>query len=151
MSREIKFRSPEDADVAAAGDADAEEREPAQLVFAKEDPVRVQFRNGELLLVIRAGLERQNGDPIPAHEIVVPLQFEVQGDKIAIRRDALTVLPIEGDPMPLQQRVMNSRISSALPDREVSGEFKLRGPSREVAALVKSIRIIDGWIAVQVE
>lgn len=154
LSREFKFQTPAEAAAAPeakdAAEAD-EDNTPAQLVFAAEDAIRVQFRDGELLLVIRAGLEREGGEPIPTQEIVVPLKFTVNGDKILISRDALQIYPIEGESKPIQQRVMNSRISKALPDREVSGIFKLRGPSREVDATVTSIRIVDGWIALHVQ
>lgn len=157
LSREFKFQPPTAAEpvAAAEGDAATEEeattKEPAQLVFTENDPVRIQFRDGELLLIIRAGLERQSGDPIPAHEIIVPLTFEVSGDKILITRDVLQIAPIEGNSNPIQQKVMNTRISSSLPDREVPGTFKLKGPSREVTAKVTALKMIDGWIAVQVE
>ena len=159
LNREFKFQSPAEADAAPATESAAEEAKeeagednaPAFLNFAKNDPVRILFRDGLMYLVIRAGLEREGGEPIPAHEITVPLRFTVQGDKILISRDALQIIPIEGESKPLQQRVMNTRISNALPDREVSGVFKLRGPSREVPATVTAIRMVDGWIAVNVQ
>lgn len=153
LSREFKFQTPAaaaDPEAKDAADGD-EDNTPAQLVFAAEDAIRIQFRDGEMLLVIRAGLEREGGEPIPTQEIVVPLKFAVSGDKILISRDALQIYPVEGESKPIQQRVMNSRISKALPDREVSGVFKLRGPSREVDATVTSIRIVDGWIALHVQ
>jgi len=155
LSREVKFQAPAAAEPVAATEGAAEEdasaKEPAQLVFTENDPIRIQFRDGELLLVIRAGLERQSGEPIPAHEVIVPLTFEVAGDKILIKRDVLQIAPIEGRSNPIQQKVMNTRISASLPDREVAGTFKLKGPSREVTARVTDLKMIDGWIAVYVE
>ncbi len=150
LARDVKLQG-NDAATAPAPAENAEPKEPARLVFAEYDPIRVQFRDGQLLLTIRAGLERENNEPIPPHEIVVPLKFVVNGDKITITRDALQVLPIEGGSSPVQLRVMNDRISSALPDRTVDGVFKLRGPNREVTATVKGIKVVDGWIAVQAE
>lgn len=156
LSREFKFQPPQAAEGAAESQAASGEdqetaKEPAQLVFTENDPVRVQFRDGELLLIIRAGLERKSGDPIPAHEIIVPLTFSVEGDNILIKRETLQIAPIDGGSNPIQQKVMNTRISSALPDREVPGTFKLKGPSREVTAKVTDMKLIDGWIAIHVE
>ncbi|MBI1348817.1 hypothetical protein GC163_21300 [bacterium] len=156
LSREFKFQAPKETEAAPSTEPAAEEeaestKEPAQLVFAENDPVRIQFRDGELLLVIRAGLERKSGEPIPAHEIVVPLTFTVSGDKIMIQRDVLQIAPIEGRSNPIQQKVMNTRIAASLPDREVPGTFTLKGPSREVTAKVTDLKLVDGWIAVHVD
>lgn len=169
LAREFKFRSPEAAAVgeapapaaadvapapAPAEGAAAEEPEdkaPAKLAFAENDAVRVQFRGGNLYLVIRAGLERENEEPIPAHEIVVPLMLSVSGDKLVVKRDALEIAPLEGEVKPLQQRVMNTRISKALPDREVDATFKLKTTDKEVPAKVTGIQIVDGWIVVRVQ
>jgi len=167
LAREFKFRSPEAAAVgeapapvegaaadvppAAAPAEEAEDKTPAKLAFAENDAVRVQFRNGILTLVIRAGLERENEEPIPAHEIVVPLLLSVSGDKLVVKRDALQIAPIEGEAKPVQLRVMNSRISKALPDREVDATFTLKSTDKEVPARVTSIQSVDGWIVVRVE
>ncbi len=167
LSREFKFRSPEaaeqamqtaateapatEAPAAEATEEDADTKGPAKLVFAAEDAVRIQLRGGKLILVIRAGLEPEGKEAIPAHEIVVPLTFSVAGDRLQIRRDALQIAPLDGEPKPLQLRVMNSRISGALPDRDVPATFKLKGPNREVSARVSALRIADGWITVTVE
>lgn len=163
LSRDFKFRTPEQAKVEtpppnpektaneAAAEEDADTKGPAKLVFAQEDPVRVQFGDGVLLLVIRAGLEREGGDPIPEHEISVPLHFTVSGDKLVIVRDSLKIVPVEGRFNPVQQKVMNTRISAALPERTVSSKFKLKGPSREVEARVNRISFTDGWASIHVQ
>lgn len=157
LSRDFKFRAPAEAAAAEAtpapADAEAEEaaKGMAKLAFANEDPVRVQFGDGVLLLVIRAGLEREGQDPIPLHEISVPLRLSVSGESIVVSRDALKIVPVEGRFSPVQQKVMNTRISNALPERTVSGKFKLKGPSREVEARVTDITLVDGWISVSAE
>jgi hypothetical protein len=162
LSREFKFRAPDEATAAAPADpapapveadpeADEAAKGAARLMFAQNDPVRVVLEHGVLRLVIRAGLEREGQDPIPAHEITVPLKFAISGDNIVVTRDALKIVPVEGRFNPVQQKVMNTRISNALPERTVSGKFKLKGPSREVEARVTDITLVDGWIAVSVE
>lgn len=160
LSREFKFNAPAESvqpaapapDAAPATEEEAAEaKAPAKLKFVDHDSVRVQFRDGQLLLTIRAGLERENADPIPAHEIVVPLTFTVNGNKLLIKRDTLSIAPIEGNSNPVQQKVMNTKISAALPDREVAGTFKLKGPSREVNATITGLSIVDGWITVNVQ
>jgi hypothetical protein len=158
LSREFKFRAPQEATQetppakpAEGAEEDADAKGPAKLAFAKEDPIRVQFSDGVLYLVIRAGLEREGQDPIPEHEITVPLHFEVAGDQMTIVRDNLKIVPVEGRFNPVQQKVMNTRISAALPERTVSTKFKLKGPNREVDAKLSRLTLVDGWIALNVE
>ncbi|OYW21715.1 MAG: hypothetical protein B7Z55_05525, partial [Planctomycetales bacterium 12-60-4] len=160
LAREFKFRSPEaaaegapapEAPAEGAAAEEPEDKTPAKLAFAERDAVRVQFRDGTLTLVIVAGLERENEEPIPAHEIVVPLMLSVSGDKLVVKRGTLGIAPVEGEAKPVQLRVMNSRISKALPDREVDASFTLKSTDREVPAKVVGMQIVDGWIVVRVE
>lgn len=152
LAREFKFRAPTASSqreaTPAATDEDEEDKTPAKLAFAEHDPVRVQFRNGKLILTLRAGLVREGKDPIPTQQITAPIYFKVEGDQILATRDALDIVGLEGDIRPIERRVMNSKISAALPDRAVSAKFQLQGPKRSVQAQVTQIHLVDGWITV---
>ena len=152
LSREFKFSAPEAQPVAAANASEEEEEDnvPSKLVFAEQDPLRVQFQNGILLLVIRAGIEREGKEPIPIQEISAPIRIAVEGDQIRAFREGLEIAGVEGDLSPVQRRVVNSKVSKALPERTVSAKFDLEGTKRTVQAQVARIRVVDGWISVAV-
>jgi hypothetical protein len=165
LSREFKFQAPAaakgettpaPATEAAASDADtaeddADEKVPAKLMFAAKDPIRVQFRDGQLFLIIRAGLEREGKDPIPTQEIVVPLSMDVQGDNLVITRDALEIVGIDGDLGAVERKIINTKIGNALPTRTTSAKFTLDGPRKSMQARISKLSMADGWIAVWVQ
>lgn len=155
LAREFKFRAP--AEVAPKTEADAaaedeEDKVPAKIAFAKEDPLRVQFKNGELLLVIRAGLEREGKDPIPTQEISVPLTITANGTDLQVARGDLQIVGIDGDLSGVQRKVIINKMSAALPNRTTNAKIKLPGSaSRNVEAAITSIQIVNGWIAINLK
>lgn len=150
LAREFKFKEPEAKPTPTEGE-DEEDKVPAKMVFAKDDPLRVQFKNGLMLLIIRAGMEREGKEPIPLQEITVGVKLLVEGDQIKALRDSVSIAAIEGDLSPIQRKVVNSKISAALPDRAVSAKFDLEGPKHTVQARVSRLNVIEGWIAVGVQ
>jgi hypothetical protein len=152
LSREFKFKDPEGVPAPAPTEGeDEEDKTPAKLVFAKDDPLRVQFKNGLMVLVIRAGMEREGKEPIPQQEITVGIKLLVEGDQIKALRDSVSIAPIEGDLSPIHRKVVNTKISAALPDRAVSAKFDLEGPKHTVQARVTRLNVIEGWIGVGVQ
>lgn len=152
LAREFKFRAPAEVAPKAEAEQDEEDRVPAKIAFAKEDPMRILFRNGELVLVIRAGLEREGKDPIPTQEITVPLKISANGQDIQVVRGDLQIVGIDGDLSGVQRKVIINKMSAALPDRTTSAKIKLPGSAtRNVDAVVTSIQIINGWIAVNLK
>ncbi len=151
LAREFKFRAPSEVAPKADAEQDDEDRVPAKIAFAKEDPIRVQFQNGQLLLVIRAGLEREGKEPIPTQEISVPLTIAVEKGQIAITRGDLEIVGIDGDLSGVQRKVIINKMSAALPDRKTSATIKIPGASRDVETLVSSIQVVNGWIAVSLK
>jgi hypothetical protein len=149
LSREFKIKPP--TPPADAEPQDEEEKVPAKLVFAPQDPLRIQFRNGLMVIIIRAGLEREGKEPIPTQEITATIRYTVEGDNIKVTREELDIAGIDGDLSPVQRKVVNTKIAAALPERVTSGKFDLEGPARTVQAKVNRIQVVDGWISVGVE
>ncbi|HET6425880.1 MAG TPA: hypothetical protein VFG20_19475 [Planctomycetaceae bacterium] len=151
LAREFKFRAPQEVAPKADAEQDEEDRVPAKIAFAKEDPIRVQFQNGQLMLVIRAGLEREGRDPIPTQEISVPLTMNVVQGQIAITRGELQIVGIDGDLSGVQRKVIINKMNAALPDRKTSARIKIPGANRDVEAQVSAIQIVNGWIGVSLK
>jgi hypothetical protein len=131
--------------------SDEEDKVPAKIAFAKEDPIRVQFQNDQLMLVIRAGLEREGKEPIPTQEISVPLSITVEGGQIAITRGELQIVGIDGDLSGVQRKVIINKMSAALPDRKTPAKIKIPSANRDVESQISAIQIVNGWIAVNLK
>lgn len=152
LAREFKFAPPNAGKPANyEADADEEDKVPAKIAFAKVDPLRVSFSNGQVILIIHAGLEREGKDSIPTQEIVVPLTIGVEGDQLVVTRGELEITGIDGNLSPIQRKVINSKIGAALPERKTSAKVKLPGSSRDVEAKITAVDAIDGWIAVSLQ
>ncbi|GIX04238.1 MAG: hypothetical protein KatS3mg114_0107 [Planctomycetaceae bacterium] len=149
LAREFKLRAEELVQPPSEEEAE-EDRTPAKVVFAEYDPLRIQLRDGQMILIIRAGLSREGKEPIPTQQIVAPLRLQVQGDKILITREGLEIIGVERNLNPVERKVMNSRLSAALPDRTVSGKVTFEGPKNKVEAVVREVHISDGWISLRV-
>lgn len=153
LSRTFKFRAPGEVPGSKPATADdADDKTPAKIAFASADPLRVRFVGGQVVLVIRAGIEREGKDPIPAQEISVPLTISVEGSQIVISRGDIDITGIDKQLSPAENKVVNARIGSALPDRKQSATIEIPGANnRRVMARITSIQAVDGWIAVSAQ
>ena len=150
LNKTVKLEAPPKP-AADAADAEDDDKGPSAIIFAKTDPMRVQFEDGELILVIRAGFKQEGKDDIPMREIVAPITFEVKGNKILATRGNVRVAAADGEGGGIAiNGVVRKKIQSALPDREVDSKVELKGPKNTVTTNVSAIRILDGWVHISV-
>lgn len=150
LNKTVKLEAPPKPPADAA-DAEDDDKGPSAIIFAKTDPMRVQFEDGELILVIRAGFKQEGKDDIPMREIVAPITFEVKGNKIFATRGNVRVAAADGEGGGIAiNGVVRKKIQSALPDREVDSKVELKGPKNTVTTNVSAIRILDGWAHISV-
>lgn len=148
LNKPVKLEAPPKP----AGDAADEDSGPSTIMFAAADPIRVQFENGELTLVIRAGFKQEGKDDIPTREISVPITFEVKDNKIIVSRGNVSVAAADGEGGGIAiNGVVRKKIQSALPDREVDGKVELKGPKSTVVTNVSAIKLTDGWVHISVK
>lgn len=149
LNKTVKLEAPPKP---TTDDADSDDdKGPSAIIFAKNDPMRVQFEDGELILVIRAGFKQEGKDDIPMREIVAPITFEVKGNKILATRGNVRVAAADGEGGGIAiNGVVRKKIQSALPDREVDSKVELKGPKNTVTTNVSAIRILDGWVHISV-
>lgn len=167
LNRPVKLDAPKEAKAKTAAapapapaadakkNADDEEGDddkgPSAIIFAKEDPMRVHFENGELVLVIRAGFKQEGKDDIPTREITVPITFEVKGNRLLITRGSVRVAAADGDGGGIAiNGVVRKKIQSSLPDRNVDSKVDLKGPKTTVTAHITSVTFLDGWVQISV-
>lgn len=148
LNKPVKLEAPPKP----AGDAADEDSGPSTIMFAAADPIRVQFENGELTLVIRAGFKQEGKDDIPTREISVPITFEVKDNKIIVSRGNVSVAAADGEGGGIAiNGVVRKKIQSALPDREVDSKVELKGPKSTVVTNVSAIKLTDGWVHISVK
>jgi hypothetical protein len=140
------------ADSKKADDEEGDDdKGPSAIIFAKEDPMRVHFENGELVLVIRAGFKQEGKDDIPTREITVPITFEVKGNRLLITRGSVRVSAADGEGGGIAiNGVVRKKIQSSLPDRNVDSKVDLKGPKTTVTAHIIGVTFLDGWVQISV-
>ncbi len=140
------------ADMAEAG----KEPDPTKFVFPKEDPIRVSIENGELTLILRTGLQPEEGDAIPTQIISVPLTFNVVDDGIEISAGAIGVAPAEAPDNRFAQiaraGVVKAKVEKALPNRKANRAFTLeRENGGPVTLAITQIKRNAGWLSIVIE
>jgi hypothetical protein len=148
------FKLPGEKEV-GDGSAATEEEDKTKFVFPDKDAIRIKAREGQLILILRMGLQPDGGDAIPTQEISVPLTFSVDGTDIVIEAGSVGVAPVE----PVSQLVqipragiVKSKIQKALPtrkvDRMITVKRKTGGP---VDLAITQIRPNAGWLTITVK
>lgn len=140
--------------IEAAGE---QAKEPTTFIFPEKDPIRIRVSNGQLTLVIRAGLKQKPGEEdIPTQEITVPLMFRIEGTNLVIESGDVGVAPVEPPANAAIQitraTVVRSKVHNALPtrkfDRFVSIDKNRQTPINLGVAQVKAA---GGWLSLAFE
>ena len=119
---------------------------PDRFVFDKLTPLRFQIRNNEVQMTLRTALIRSNGEEIPAHDIMIPLQFELEGEDLLIKKGRLAVNRADGQGNPAQNLVMGKKISDAIPDGRRSRLIPLKLQEDKTLTLrIERIKALNGW------
>ncbi|CAK9021805.1 Uncharacterized protein SCF082_LOCUS15498 [Durusdinium trenchii] len=145
LDREVDLPEPEAEE--------GEEPSDNTLVFDAEDPVRFDIEEGMLKIIIRAGLQRENAEPIPTQVITVPLKFSIADGQIVVTRDNVGVKPVERPSSVAEQiaraNVMRQNIQRALPERSFDATLELEQGNRRVHLTVRNITARNHWLTIQ--
>lgn len=145
LDREIDLPEPEAEE--------GEEPSDNTLVFDAEDPVRFDIEEGMLKIIIRAGLQRENAEPIPTQVITVPLKFSIADGQVVVTRDNVGVKPVERPSSVAEQitraNVMRQNIQRALPERSFDATLELEQGGRKVHLTVRKITARNHWLTIQ--
>ncbi len=126
-----------------------EEEDGSKFVFAKQDPIRVKFENGELVATLRTGLKREGEKDIPEQQVTVPLAYSVDGDQVKVARGTVKVSAKGGLAV---AAVLRRRIQQSIPE-ERTREAKLeleKDDGSTITLDIESIHMIDGWFAMMI-
>lgn len=148
LNREVKFPQPEPSE-------ESEEQAGNTLVFDETDPVRFTVGNGEVTLIIRAGLKRDNGEDIPTQIISVPFTPTMSDGQILLTRGTVSVRPVSRPPSVAAQvtraQVMRQKIQSALPERTIDSTFEIETNNKKIRMNIASIEAYGGWLTLKLK
>src|SRR5262249_46262362 len=134
--------------------ADAKSDDNSLLVFDKDDPIRFTIENGELSLVLRAGIKQEGKEDIPPQLITVPLRLSVKGNQVLVDRGTVQVSPATANSDRAQQvvraGVMRKKLESVITPTAIDGVIHVpRGEGRADADLmISDIKAFGGWLTI---
>ncbi|MFM9962134.1 MAG: hypothetical protein ACKV2Q_13015 [Planctomycetaceae bacterium] len=132
-------------------------KEPATFIFPDADPIRIRLNNGQLTLVISAGLKQEEGkEDIPTQKITVPLMFRVEGTKLVIESGDVEVAPVGDVPDRTTQitraKIMGTKIKSALPPRSFDRFINIdKNRQTPIHLGVAQVKASGGWLSLAFE
>ncbi|MDB5386232.1 MAG: hypothetical protein JWM11_1878 [Planctomycetaceae bacterium] len=147
-----KLKLPEPAAPASAANGELK-----RIMFADNDPVRVKFENGNFLLIVRAGFERdaEHGGNIPPQIVTIPWTISVVRDELVMNRGDISTEPLTANENVARQLVtagvIKSRLEASFPSSpKVARTFHVdkpgKGPSR---FRIDAITLQSGWLSVR--
>ena len=157
LQREVKLSKPADpaaapADAQAAAapaesaDAADEPEKSTAFIFSKADPLRVRFDNGELTLLIQAGIRQEGKADLPVHTIVVPIAISLADSKVVMTPRPVRVLSAPITVANQLRKVIGRRIKA----RESDAVMQLQSdPDKQVSVTITRIELNDGWLTTE--
>jgi hypothetical protein len=161
----VKDRKPKEPQAPPADETEEQKQERlkkeerdanTRLVFDSIDPISFRFEDGEIIMSLRAGLERPGEEEIPTQVISVPLKLTIEGDKVVMTRGNVGVKPAERPKNVGEQiaraRIMIQKIEDGIPERrEMEGSKEIKQQGKSVTVQMRSIIAEDGWLTLSVE
>jgi hypothetical protein len=130
--------------------------EPRAFIFAKDDPIRVQFDDGEIRLILRAGFEQEGKESIPLQQVTVPLKYRVEKNRIVVERGDVSVAPVE-KPQNVSTQIGYAGVIRRKIERSISNRERTRTVTLEregkpaVTANVVDVKPVGGWLVLRLE
>ncbi len=125
----------------------------SQLVFDKDDPIRFTIENGELSLVLRAGIKQEGKEDIPTQSITVPLRLTVKGNRVLVDRGTVTVSPATANAdratQVVRAGVMRKKLETVIAPMAIDGVIHVpRQGKADVDLTISDIKAFGGWLTI---
>jgi hypothetical protein len=123
------------------------------LVFDPNDPIRFTIENGEISLVLRAGIKQEGKEDIPTQTITVPLRLSVKNGQVLVDRGTVTVAPATANAdratQVVRAGVMRKKLESVIKPMALDGTIHVPRQGRADADLaIVDIRAVGGWLTI---
>lgn len=140
----------------AAGEDAA--KQPKAFIFTEKNPLRVKFADGKVLLVIRAGFQRDEdkGGNIPPQIVTIPLTVTLEGEEVVVTRGEVLVDPVDPPENVAEQLaragVIKGKIETSIQNKRDTRTLKVDKEGGEpINVNVTRIDAQDGWISVRLQ
>jgi hypothetical protein len=138
---------------APAPAAAPESTDNSLLVFDKDDPIRFTIENGEVSLILRAGIKQEGKEDIPTQSITVPLRLSVKGNQVVVDRGTVQVAPATATTDRAQQvvraGVMRKKLESVFQPIALDAVIHVPREGRADADLtIADIKAFGGWLTI---
>ncbi|MFN9040471.1 MAG: hypothetical protein ACK5YO_29540, partial [Planctomyces sp.] len=115
-------------------------------IFSKADPLRVRFDNGELTLLIQAGIRQEGKEDLPVHTIVVPIAISLADSKLVMTPRPVRVLSAPITVANQLRKVISRRIKA----RESDAVMQLQSDAdKQLSVTITRIELNDGWLTTE--
>ena len=123
------------------------------LVFDKDDPIRFTIENGELSLVLRAGIKQEGKEDIPTQSITVPLRLTVKGNQVLVDRGTVQVAPATAKAdraaQVVRAGVMRKKLETVISPMAIDGVIHVPRQGKADADLtISDIKAFGGWLTI---
>ena len=152
LNKEVTLPEPK----AVEGEAAA--KQPKAFIFTEKNPLRVKFVDGKVLLVIRAGFQRDEdkGGNIPPQIVTIPLTVTLEGEEVVVTRGEVLVDPVD-PPANLAEQlalagVIKGTIENSIQNKRDTRTMKMAKDGGEAIDVnVTRIDALDGWISIRLQ
>jgi hypothetical protein len=123
------------------------------LVFDNADPIRFTIENGEVSLILRAGIKQEGKEDIPTQSITIPLRLTVKGNQVIVDRGTVQVAPATANADRAQQvvraGVMRKKLESVFKPMALDGVIHVPRQGKADADLtISDIKAFGGWLTI---
>ena len=124
------------------------------IVFNDTDPVRFEINNGQLTIIIRAGLDLEDRDDIPIQIISVPLNLSLERGRVRVERGTVGVRPLgriaagERAEQITRANIMRNKIQQAFDAQEFDGHFDLNIENKRIRLNLSELAAQAGWLRI---
>lgn len=135
------------------------EEDPTKLIFELPNALRFSIDDGEIALIMRAGLDRDGngvldngGDDIQPHRITVPLVLQLDGEVLHLKygpREHFKAQPLGSGG--IQGGVLRSKIESRIKEQELKSTFEFKQGEKKVSMQLMSIDANNGWLTLTLQ
>lgn len=133
-------------------------KQPKAFIFTQKDPLRVKVADGKVMLIIRAGFQRDEdkGGNIPPQIVTIPLNITVEGEEVVVTRGEVSVDPVDQPDNVAEQLaragVIKKKIETSIQDKRDSRTLKVEKDEGDpVDVNVTNIMALDGWLSIRLQ
>jgi hypothetical protein len=123
------------------------------LVFDSNDPIRFTIENGEVSLILRAGIKQEGKEDIPTQSITVPLRLSVKGNQVLVDRGTVQVAPATANAdratQVVRAGVMRKKLESVITPMALDGIIHVPREGRaDVDLAISDVKAFGGWLTI---